>query len=87
MHLSMVATALTLPGYRITRNLAIVCGITIRSRFIVGNFLGGIQSLFGANGIIGMRYDAKELMEGLTEVLCCGTAVYVEPFDVVLSPG
>jgi uncharacterized protein YbjQ (UPF0145 family) len=75
----------------------------------VGNFLGGIQTLFGgnitiytelceqarhetyqqmlqharrlgANGIIGMRYDATEIMTGLTEVLCYGTAVVVEPY-------
>ena len=31
-----------------------------------------------ANAIIGMRYDATELMPGLTEVLCYGTAVVVE---------
>lgn len=33
----------------------------------------------GANAIIGVRYDATELMAGLTEVLCYGTAVLVEP--------
>jgi uncharacterized protein YbjQ (UPF0145 family) len=32
-----------------------------------------------ANAIIGMRYDATEVMAGLTEVLCYGTAVLVEP--------
>jgi uncharacterized protein YbjQ (UPF0145 family) len=32
----------------------------------------------GANAVIGMRYDATELMAGLTEVLCYGTAVTVE---------
>jgi uncharacterized protein YbjQ (UPF0145 family) len=32
-----------------------------------------------ANAIIGMRYDATEIMAGLTEVLCYGTAVIVEP--------
>lgn len=33
----------------------------------------------GANGVIGIRYDATELMDGVTEVLCYGTAVVVEP--------
>jgi uncharacterized protein YbjQ (UPF0145 family) len=104
---SMVTTALTLPGYRVVRNLGVVRGITVRSRSIVGNFFGGLQSLFGgnitiytslcerarsdtyelmcqharqlgANAIISMRYDATELMAGLTEVLCYGTAVVVE---------
>ncbi len=32
----------------------------------------------GANAVIGMRYDATEIMNGVTEVLAYGTAVYVE---------
>jgi uncharacterized protein YbjQ (UPF0145 family) len=104
---TMVTTAMELPGYRIVRNLGIVRGITVRSRSIVGNFLGGLQTIFGgnitiytelcerarletyqdmvtharqygANAIIAVRYDATELMAGLTEVLCYGTAVVVE---------
>ena len=105
---SMVTTANELPGYVVIKNLGIVRGITVRSRSIVGNFYGGLQTLLGgnitiytnlceqarretyrdmvqharqlgANGIIGMRYDATELMAGLTEVLCYGTAVVVQP--------
>jgi len=104
----MVTTALAIPGYRIIRNLGVVRGITVRSRSIVGNFFGGLQTLWGgnitiytnlcerarsdtyqlmcehasqrgANAIVSMRYDATELMAGLTEVLCYGTAVVVEP--------
>ena len=33
----------------------------------------------GANAIIGARYDATEVMNGVTEVLAYGTAVEVEP--------
>jgi len=33
----------------------------------------------GANAVIGMRYDANEIMNGVTEVLAYGTAVVVEP--------
>jgi len=33
----------------------------------------------GANAIIGIRYDATEMAENMTEVLAYGTAVYVEP--------
>ncbi len=102
----MVTTALTLPGYKVTKSHGVVRGITVRSRSIVGNFFGGIQSLFGgnitiytalceqarsetyelmcreaeqrgANAIIAMHYDATEVMAGLTEVLCYGTAVTV----------
>jgi uncharacterized protein YbjQ (UPF0145 family) len=104
---SMITTAVELPGFRIARNIGVVRGIVVRSRSVVGNFLGGIQSLFGgnitiytelceqarrdtyrdmvlharqngANAIVAMRYDATELMPGLTEVLCYGTAVWVE---------
>lgn len=32
----------------------------------------------GANAVIGMRYDANEVAEGVTEVLCYGTAMVVE---------
>lgn len=36
----------------------------------------------GADAVIGIRYDANELMTGVTEVLCYGTAVRVEPVDI-----
>ena len=32
----------------------------------------------GANAVIGVRYDATEIGQGVTEVLCYGTAVFVE---------
>ncbi len=104
----MVSTTNEIVGYRVTRHLGIVRGITVRSRSVVGNFLGGVQSIFGgklgvythlaetarqeafdnlcahaaeggANAVIGMRYDANEIMDGITEVLAYGTAVLVEP--------
>jgi len=33
----------------------------------------------GANAVVGARYDATEVMQGVTEVLAYGTAVFVEP--------
>ncbi|HEY5069305.1 MAG TPA: YbjQ family protein [Candidatus Acidoferrum sp.] len=33
----------------------------------------------GANAVVSMRYDATEVMQGVTEVLAYGTAVHVEP--------
>lgn len=36
-------------------------------------------SELGANAIVGMRYDATEIMQGVSEVLAYGTAVVVEP--------
>ena len=35
----------------------------------------------GANAVIGVRYDATEVMSGVNEVLCYGTAVVVEPTE------
>ena len=35
----------------------------------------------GANAVIGLRYDATELMSGVAEVICYGTAVVVEPLE------
>jgi uncharacterized protein YbjQ (UPF0145 family) len=36
----------------------------------------------GANAVIGVRFDANEIGPGITEVLCYGTAVVVEPCAV-----
>ncbi len=33
----------------------------------------------GANAIVGLRYDASEIGQGATEVLCYGTAVIIQP--------
>lgn len=108
MQKNMITTCLELPSHRIVKNIGLVRGITVRSRSVVGNLLGGLQTLFGgnitiytnlcetarteaydlmcehaarmgANAIIGMRYDATDVMAGVTEVLCYGTAVVVEP--------
>jgi len=35
----------------------------------------------GANAVIGIRYDATEILNGVTEVLCYGTAVVIEQAD------
>ncbi len=42
-----------------------------------GNMLQHAAEL-GANAVIGIRYDATEVMSGVSEVLCYGTAVTVE---------
>jgi uncharacterized protein YbjQ (UPF0145 family) len=53
----MVTSALTLPWYAIVRNIGIVRGITVRSRSIVGNFLGGLQTL-----LLWQHYHLHELL-------------------------
>ena len=42
------------------------------------NLMIGNALLLGANAVINIRYDANEVMAGITEVLAYGTAVYVE---------
>ena len=102
-----VTTAFDFQGYKNVRHLGVVRGVTVRSRSVVGNFVGGLQTLvggnitvftelceharqeafdlmvqharqLGANAIIGMRYDANDVMDGVTEVLAYGTAVVIE---------
>jgi uncharacterized protein YbjQ (UPF0145 family) len=108
MNPAMTTTAFDLEGFRVTRSLGVVRGITVRSRSIVGTIGGSLQTIFGgnitlftslcektreeafemmlrharemgANAVIGVRYDATELLQGVTEVLCYGTAVTVQP--------
>ena len=45
----IVATTNDLPGYRIVSYVGLVRGVTVRSRSVIGNVGGAIQSLFGGN--------------------------------------
>jgi uncharacterized protein YbjQ (UPF0145 family) len=103
-----VTTTFSFDGYKVTKHLGVVRGITVRSRSIVGSFGASIQQVFGgnislytelceqarqeafelmekhaqeigANAIVGMRYDANEIADGVAEVLAYGTAVVIEP--------
>ena len=103
----MVSTGFDFAGYKVVKYLGVVRGITVRSRSVLGNMVGGLQAVFGgnitiytelceharseafelmvqhaqqlgANAIVGVRYDANDVMEGITEVLAYGTAVVVE---------
>jgi uncharacterized protein YbjQ (UPF0145 family) len=105
---SMTTTAFTLEGYRTSRTLGVVRGVTVRSRSVFGTIGAGLQTLvggnitllsdlcektraeafqlmldhaqqLGANAVIGIDYDATEIMSGVTEVLCYGTALVVTP--------
>jgi len=104
---SMTSTAFGLAGYRVTKTLGVVRGITVRSRSFLGTLRACLQTIrggnitlftdlcertradafelmvqhaeqLGANGVVGVRYDATAVMQGISEVLCYGTAVVVE---------
>jgi uncharacterized protein YbjQ (UPF0145 family) len=60
-------------------NLSIYTNLAETARQEALNLLIDHAQKAGANAIIGMRYDANEIMEGITEVLAYGTAVKVEP--------
>lgn len=104
----LIVTSNDAPGYRVVNTLGMVRGITVRSRNVLSDALGGLQSMvggrvgayvklaeaaraeayeelvdhakaMGANGVLAMRYDANEIMPGITEVLAYGTAVVIEP--------
>ena len=104
----LIVTTNDIPGHRVVRTLGVVRGITVRSRNVVSDAIGGVQSMLGgrvgayvklaeaaraeaydelidharamgANAVLAMRYDANEIMPGITEVLAYGTAVVVEP--------
>lgn len=108
MKYPMTSTTHEIEGYRITKLLGVVRGITVRSRSIFGRLGAELQTIFGghitlftelcektrveafdmmfmhaeqigANAVVGIRYDATEVTDGVTEVLCYGTAVVVEP--------
>lgn len=64
----LVSTTNDIAGYKIVTHIGVVRGVTVRSRSIVGNFVGGLQSIFGGNISVytalaeRARRDAFELM-------------------------
>ena len=60
-------------------NISLYTSLCERTREDAFNLMLAHAGQLGANAVIGVRYDATELSAGITEVLCYGTAVYVEP--------
>lgn len=65
----MVTTSIELQGYRILRHLGVVRGITVRSRSILGNIAGGLQSLVGGRLSIYVELCEKAREEAFRELL------------------
>ena len=60
-------------------NITVYTNLCERAREDTFNLMLTHAGELGANAVIGVRYDATEIAPGITEVLCYGTAVYVEP--------
>ena len=60
-------------------NLSIYTNLAETARQEALNLLIEHAQAAGANAILAMRYDANEIMDGITEVLAYGSAVVVEP--------
>lgn len=59
-------------------NISLLTDLCERTREDAFQLMMTHASEVGANAVIGVRYDATEVMNGVTEVLCYGTAVVVE---------
>ena len=59
-------------------NISLYTNMCERAREDAYNLMLTHAGQLGANAVIGVRYDATEIAQGITEVLCYGTAVYVE---------
>lgn len=59
-------------------NISIYTDLCERARGDAFNLMLEHAGQMGANAVIGVRYDATEIAPGITEVLCYGTAVFVE---------
>jgi uncharacterized protein YbjQ (UPF0145 family) len=59
-------------------NISLYTDLCERTRADAFNLMLEHAGQLGANAVIAVRYDATEIAAGITEVLCYGTAVFVE---------
>jgi uncharacterized protein YbjQ (UPF0145 family) len=60
-------------------NISLYTSLCEKTREDAFNLMLEHAGQLGANAVVGVRYDANEIAPGVTEVLCYGTAVFVEP--------
>jgi len=60
-------------------NITILTELCERTRRDAFDLMCEHAQALGATAVVGIRYDATEVIKGATEVLCYGTAVVVEP--------
>jgi uncharacterized protein YbjQ (UPF0145 family) len=59
-------------------NISLLTELCEKSRTEAFDMMVEHAQQIGANALVGVRYDTTELMSGVTEVLCYGTAVVLE---------
>ena len=60
-------------------NITLLTNLCEKTRSDAFELMLNHAAAMGANAVVGARYDATEVMQGVTEVLAYGTAVFVEP--------
>jgi len=60
-------------------NITLLTNLCEKTRIEAFDLMLQHAAELGGNAVVGARYDATEVMQGVTEVLAYGTAVYVEP--------
>ena len=60
-------------------NITLLTNLCERTRQEAFDLMLQHAAELGGNAVVGARYDATEVMQGVTEVLAYGTAVFVEP--------
>ena len=60
-------------------NITLLTNLCEKTRSDAFDLMLNHAAAMGANAVVGARYDATEVMQGVTEVLAYGTAVLVEP--------
>src|SRR5882724_10011818 len=65
MDATLLTTSTMLEGYKITKQLGLVRGITVRSRSILGNMAGGFMTIFGGRSSIYTELCEKAREEAL----------------------
>src|SRR6476661_4574529 len=90
---TMVTTQFELNGFRVVGtigaslqtlvggNITLLTNLCEKTRAEAFDLMLQHAAELGGNAVVGARYDATEIMQGVTEVLAYGTAVLVEPVN------
>jgi uncharacterized protein YbjQ (UPF0145 family) len=88
----MVSLTAELPGHRVVENIGVVRGIVVRSRSVVGNIAGAIQTLFGGNITVYTNLCEQARMQAY-DMMCDqaaangANAVVMMRYDLAMSAG